>query len=211
MAAISSNFFGAKITAINLESVQKKIEQQGDEGMAVAVQAINDTAEYAFDLGRESILDQIAFPAGYLDLPGRYLISRKAVLRDPQASIVARDRPTALSRFVTSAPAPLKKGPVRVRVSRKGSGGTLRGAFITPLKGGNKGVAIRVKRGEGIRGRDRDIAGLQAFREDEHGTTYLLYGPSVNQVFFDVVEDIEPNVSRFLVDRFSELYKKRFG
>lgn len=198
-----------KLAMINLESVSREIEKQGAAGMEVAADALNATIDYARKIGGDAILDQVLFPPGYLDLDGRFAITERATVGNPRAAVLARQRTTSLARFVTSAPPPLKKGVVAVRVKR-GGGGSLR-AYMAPLKSGNVGVALRVKAGESLAGRTGGTAGLPVLREDKWGTVYLLSGPSVNQVFYNVADDIDDKVESHLVDQFVTLYEKRFG
>jgi hypothetical protein len=126
---------------------------------------------------------QIAFPGGYLNRE-RLGITKRATDDDLNVVVTARFRPTSLARF---APGQTIEGSrrsrsVRVRVKR-GRSTRISGAFLVRLNRGgdmadgfNLGLAIRLKPGERLRGKRQ-----QAVRLAEN--LYLLYGPSVDQVF----------------------------
>jgi hypothetical protein len=196
-----------QLKTIGLEGFGKELRELGDNAGRIAAQTINAGAEYAHDIGRSSMLDEIAFPAGYLDSGGRFFVSQSATTKKPEARISARDRATSLARFVVGNPQAYKRGGVRVRVSRKKSATTLRGAWLTGINNANRGLAVRVAPGGTIPGRRKGVAGLPKLRADKGGTSYLLYGPSVNQVFKGVGHDITPKVGEFMRKDFSRRFQ----
>jgi len=199
-----------KLTEGNLEGVRDLLTAAGDAAMDIAAAAINDGIDYARKTGGEAILDQVNFPPGYLDLPERFAIIQRATPTAPLARLTARQRPTSLGAFITAV-GPKGRG-VTVKVQRKGAAKRFNRAFVTnALKAGdnafgNRGVALRTKGPKP----ERAYKPVRLF-SDDNGVVWLLYGPSVNQVFSDVADDILPKVNRFVADRYRQLFNARFG
>jgi len=169
--------------------------------------AINRAAERARAQAARRMREQVAFPASYLTgQDARLYIKQKAVGDNLEAVITGRFRPTSLARFAreNSASAARAKGGLTVEV-KPGAAQFLRGAFFVKLRAGrertdtkfNLGVAIRLKPGQ----RPRNT---RAAAQLDHNV-WLLYGPSVNQVFRTVREDIGPEVQDFLTAEFLRL------
>lgn len=167
----------------------------GDKVPEAARLAINQTAERrAIPLARDEITSQVAFPKGYLN-GDRLSISKKATNVDLEAVISGRDRPTSLARFVVGSTVPgRQKNGVRVVVA-PGETRVMKTAFTVNLNNGNRGLVLRTKDGEGVKGKR-----LQARPFGEN--LYLLYGPSVNQVFTNVAEKVLNQVGDYLGDEF---------
>ena len=182
-----------------LESLPQKI-------LTAAARAINRTATRTRTRAAEQIRDEVAFQASYLNpSQGRLVVSKKANAESLEGVISARTRPTMLARFAGGG-TPGKAG-VTVEVA-PGFAKYLKRAFLIRLPAGrggdvetksNLGVAIRLKEGEVIQNK-RVMSRIR-------GNLYLLYGPSVDQVFKFVREDIGPETSGFLADEFSRLIK----
>lgn len=148
-----------------------------------AQMAINTTARNRRTSAAREIQQQVSFPARYLSgQNGRLSITKQAKPRNLEAEITGRDRPTSLARFASNRnpAASRKRGGVSVTVA-PGETKFMKGAFIMQLRGGNLGLAIRLKKGEALRNK-------RTVRQVANGL-YLLYGPSVNQVFRGVAED----------------------
>lgn len=175
-----------------------------------AVQAINKTADSTRTDSARRILSQINFPESYLN-PGskRLFVSRLATRGKPEAAITARRRPTSLARFVTGTLADKQVG-VQVKVKKNGKTETLRRAFVVRLRGdadtkGNFGLAVRLPKGESLRGRNTAVRMANGL--------YLLYGPSVQQVFLDnegegVAQDVSPIAAEKLADEFQRIFDR---
>lgn len=174
-----------------------------------AVRAINKTARDARADAARKIRSQVAFPASYV-APGqkRLYVSKQAQGRDLEARITARARNTSLARFTTGAARPGKAG-VYVTVS-PGKARFMRRAFLLRLPQGstltdtrfNLGLAIRLRPGERLQNK------VEA-RKLSSGL-YLLYGPSVDQVFRSrrgtgVANDLVPEIERDLSTEFLRL------
>lgn len=195
----------AKVTAIDLQAVKDYLESRPEIARRAAKLAINDTTQRkAIPQFKKSMQDQVAFPAGYLN-KDRFGVRKLATESDLEAVVSARFRPTSLARFAggQSAEGAKRTGGVRVRVN---SGGAkfFKGAFFVNLRRGkdtsdgfNLGLAIRLKPGSKLRGRRKGASGVQLAPD-----LYLLYGPSVDQVFNDVSTADSPVVAAQLEREF---------
>lgn len=155
--------------------------------------ALNDTARgEALQMARKQILEEVAYPAGYLK--SRLVVSKFAKPNDLEVAISGRDRPTSLARFATNARAG-QRG-IRVEVGR-GNTVQLKKAFIIKLNNGNLGLAIRLAPGEQLINRN-----LTTSSRSLGGNVVLLYGPSIDQVFKGVADDIQPAVADAAVAEF---------
>jgi hypothetical protein len=167
--------------------------------------AINGTADRARTDADRAMRLQVNFSAAYLaPSAGRLAVTKRASDGDLSAIVTGRARPTSLARFVTGG-AVGQRGGVTVTV-KPGFAKFMPRAFLLKLRAGsaavddttfNLGLAIRLKPGESIRNKKEMVrisSGL-----------YLLYGPSVSQVFTTVSQDIAPAEAQFLEDEFSRL------
>lgn len=177
------------------------IDEMPASVLRFARMAINTTTRKSRTLASRRIRDQVSFSATYLaDGNGRLSITKTASDNDLEARIRGRFRPTSLARFVSSA----SSRGVRVRV-KPGSSELMRRAFLMRLRAGNasidtksnQGLAIRLKPGERIANKRQMI--------QVSGNLYLLYGPSVDQVFSSVAEEIAPETSEMLEAEFLRL------
>lgn len=168
-----------------------------------AYRAINSTADRARKLSADEIRRRVNFPASYLNPQERRLyVSNKAGPGDLEAMILGRHRPTSLARFVTRG-APGKTG-VDVEVT-PGKSDEMKRAFIMKLKAGsggidtanNFGLAVRVKAGQ------RPDKAYKPVRVSEN--LYLLYGPSIDQVFRNIRSEVTPDADKYLQTEFERL------
>ncbi len=174
--------------------------------------AINDaTRKVGLGESRKMIAEQIAFPGGYIDDPRRLRISKFATEDDLEAVVFARQRPTSLARFSTGGA--VGQSGVRVQVAR-GVSRQMDRAFILRLPQGrgpvsdeayNLGLAIRLRPGETIN-RKSKVAAVPM-----KGGLYLLYGPSVNQVFRSVAEDVSPHILTEMSEQFLRQFVRLSG
>lgn len=189
-----------------------------DEIKLWAAQAINRTAERGRTQAAREIRNQINFPASYVSPSNKRLyVSKKAQRADLEARIRARTRATSLARFVTGSATSSKLTQEGVRVEvQPGKARFLKRAFLIRLRAGradldtrsNLGLAIRLKPGETLRNKSEA-------RKLDRGL-YLLYGPSVDQVFRardgnGVASDIAPDLSVMMEQEFLRLVELRRG
>jgi hypothetical protein len=165
--------------------------------------AINRTVDLTKVRSAKAIRAQVNFPARYLSGENsRLKITQKATNQNLQGVISGRDRPTSLARFASSK----TPGQAGVRVSVKpGSSKEMKKAFLIRLPQGatlsdtqfNLGLAIRLRDGERVQNKKHMVRLAKGL--------YLLYGPSVNQVFRTVSEDESPWAADFLEAEFLRL------
>lgn len=179
----------------NLDTLDERI-------IRAARLAINKAADRGRTQAAREIQKQVAFPARYLSGDGgRLRVSRRASDNNLEAGIMGRDQATSLARFAKDRDpkATRRKGDVTVVVN-PGHTKFMKGAFLMRLRNGNLGLAIRLKDGESVKNK-------RSVRKIGKGL-YLLYGPSVNQVFATVSEeDTAPFVSDYLETEFLRLLK----
>jgi hypothetical protein len=182
------------IEATALEETERFFELlPGNSDKAMSL-AINRTASRsAVKLARDQMYKEVNFPNGYLN-KDRLEVSRYANPNSLEAALTGRDRPTSLARFSTS-----KVGQKGVTVQvQKGSTRVMKRGFLVKLRGRkdeagqtyNEGLAIRLAPGEKI---ENKYKGITSAKLGEN--VYLLYGPSVDQVFRGVADDIAPEVA----------------
>lgn len=158
--------------------------------------AINQVAERdGMNLLKRDMREQVDFPAGYLENPKHGLkVTRKASKGSLEAVIRGRDRATSLARFAKGQnPGNTSRRPVYVTV-RRGQTRKLDNAFMVNLRNGNTGLAVRLKPGESLRNSQAAVRLAD--------NVYLLYGPSVDQVFRGVAEDRSADISKLVSKQF---------
>lgn len=161
--------------------------------------ALNQTAERkGLKLARERMLDQVAFPSGYL-YPPRFGVSQKATEGNLLAVIRGAFTPTPLGRFAGSQRTrfvaarkhnrKISRPKIKVQI-KPGRFVELPRAFLLTLRNGNIGLGIRLKPGEVL----HNTIGAKMIVSGPLAGVALLYGPSVDQVFRSVAADISPEV-----------------
>lgn len=174
----------ARITAVNLLDITEFLDAQPEAARESARIAINSVASRkAVPRFRKAMREEVAFPAGYLEDEARFGQSKQATNADLSATITARFRPTSLARFAQnqSFEGARRTGGVKVKVNPSGGAKRIPGAFFVNLRGGadgNVGLAVRLQPGQSLRGRKKGATGVQLAPN-----LYLLYGPSIDQVF----------------------------
>ena len=160
--------------------------------------AINRTARYARTLASEEMRKQVAFKPRYLTDDSRLSVNKLASASDLQAVVIGRNRPTSLARFAKPAG---RKGGATITV-QPGLARHRPKAFFVRLRAGaadltNTGIAIRLPEGE---------RPGRAYKPKLLGKNlWLLYGPSVGQVFDDVAEDISNRLGDYLETEYNRL------
>lgn len=192
------------------DELRKRIALIPEIADEAAMFAVNDAAEFGQAESSRRIREQVAFSASYIgsaqDYNARLRVSIRAKRGDLQAVISGRMRPTSLAQFVQGT---FTRGkPVRVRVA-PGRAVKMNNAFPIKLRRGtgvydpqnaNQGLAIRIKKGETIRNK-REMVQIA-------GNLYLLYGPSVDQVFRDVRFEVQAPVGEHLESSFLRNYRR---
>lgn len=159
--------------------------------------AVNRVASTFRTAASKAIRNQVRLKAAYVN--DNLTVTKTATANNPEAVISGRKRPTRLARYgakqlARSASkasgdqlrgiAPGKKqAGISVAVSRKSSRKKMRMAFLLPLRNaGVMGIFIRTGPGK------KDV---------QH-----LYGPSVDQVFSSLREELKPDIRKSLVKEY---------
>lgn len=192
-----------EIEARGLQAFEELIKRLGDGVLPSASQAINDTTSFARAEGSRRIRSRFNFKAGYLE--GRLQVTKRAKPGDLEGVVTGRDRPTSLARFAQGTPRFGKQRTApRVKVRTLGGTTAVRNGFYMRLRKGssvisaenaNVGLAIRLKEGERVKNKNTMVP--------VGGDLYLLYGPSVGQIYRTESEKSLDQVSAFLVNRFA--------
>jgi hypothetical protein len=205
-----------EILAQGLTDLSKYLESVPDKAGEAARIAINSVAR---GKGRKLLIDrmmsEVSFPREYLD-QDRLFFKKPASNNDLTAIIEARQRPTSLARFASGGAIGQRTGAITVRV-KKGSGGR---TFNTK-PGGANAFLVRLRRGRALT-EDRFNAGLalrlpegQSLTGRKNGNTaeifpnvFLLYGPSVDQVFRGVAEDLSDDIGALVETEFYRQFQR---
>jgi hypothetical protein len=164
--------------------------------------AINQVLQRSgMSLIRSAMMDQIAFPKGYLS-GDRLSVSKFAKPGNLEGVIKGRGRATSLARFAQGQP--LGRPGISVRVNHGGSQ-LLRAAWLVKLNKGasfdednyNVGLAVRIKPGDNIR--NKYSAHSSWLIKDK---VALLYGPSVDQVFRNVADELGLPIANMVAAEF---------
>lgn len=193
------------VVALEGYSESRTLDSLPKSVLTAASRAINRTADRTRTRAADEILKQVSLPRSYLNPSQQRLYVRKKASPDNlEAVITARMRPTMLARYAPLAAKPGVQG-VTVQVA-PGLAKFMKRAFIINLPAGrstengiNRGLAIRLRAGEVVRNKKvmQKLSG--------QGNLYIMYGPSIDQVFQSVREDVSPDAQEFLATEFSRL------
>lgn len=167
------------------------------------VLAVRDAARMARSESSKEIRSQVNFSVSYLNQAGRLELAIGE--GGKAATLTGRHRATSLARFATTPFGVGRDRPkrgIRVKVNKRSAGVNLNkhySAFFVRLKNGNQGLAVRTKDGRAPSAGAKPIFG---------GNAFLLYGPSVGQVAFDVFPDIAPDVANKLSTEFLRHFER---
>lgn len=172
-----------------------------------ARQAINSTVRRTRTAAARDIQAQVNFPARYLvnQKSSRLFISEFAEGRSLRAVIQGSERATSLARFASnkSPESARRQGGVSVEVA-PGQRKFMKKAFLLRLPAGSTLTDTQNNLGLAIRLREGSLANKKNLVKVGKGL-YVLYGPSVNQVFRSVAEDVAPDAANWLEREFVRL------
>ncbi len=180
--------------------------------------AINETARGpALRLARRDITAQVNFPEGYLD-SSRLKVTQFATDTRLEAKITGRDRPTSLARFaapgtpITARSGGSRRGGGGVSVTvRPGSPRFMQNAFLWQFPNGGIGLALRLRPGEKVHRVQRYPVYEVKGRDGKPTGLFILYGPSVDQIFLDVADQISSEVTSELEAEFHRQFARLSG
>jgi hypothetical protein len=174
-----------------LSSFFKSLPDLAEQAMGTAINQVVERDGLA--MLKRDMRDQVDFPAGYLE-GDRLRVVRRAGKGSLEAIVRGRDRATSLARFARGQnPGNTRGRGVRVAV-RRGQSKTLKSAFMVNLRNGNTGLAVRLKSGQSL----NNSQGAVKLANN----VYLLYGPSVDQVFKGVAEDRSGDIANMVTKQF---------
>ncbi len=178
-----------------LEFYGQKFEGQLIEATRIA---INDTARWSISergIIRRDMQDNINFPSGYIN-KDRLNVSKFASDNSLEAQIYARGEPTSLARFAVDAGA---KAGIMVHVKTKGGAKMIPKGFL--YGGLKRGDVRKGNSGLVVRSESKPKGG---YRPKQIGSTnlWLLYGPSIYQVFANSMHRLNPAILDKLTDNF---------
>jgi hypothetical protein len=192
-----------RIEAGAIKGLAEFLEAAEPAASQAAALAMNDvTGKSGLVRYKKAMKSQIAFPGGYLDDVERFGQTGFASPTRLETKISARARPTSLARF--SSGGAIGKAGVTVQV-KAGRTIHLKKAFTVRLRAGtvlddtsfNVGLAVRVAPGQRIRNK-RDTSRMVHLAPN----VFLLYAPSVDQVFKSVAETETPAVLDMMGNEF---------
>ena len=191
--------------------------------------ALNEGARFARKVSVEAIMKDTAFPTGYLDKPERFYVAQFATPEQPQAVLKARTRGTLLYEFAVGHPLPeatrgtggknwfgistaerrqLQRSRGVTVIIKPGAPKTIPEAFVIPLKdSGALGIAVKLKNGQFPAMLKKNFIRTELLNQEY----YVLYGPSVDQVFRQVSEKVIPEVTSYLSAEFRRLFFVELG
>lgn len=184
--------------AIEGVSLEKEIDDLPAEILSAARKSVNATLRRGRTSSAKQMEREVNFPHGYLSgRGGRLRVSKYAQGNDLEGKITGRDRPTSLARFATTALRPGAKRTAGVTVEVKpGLAKRMPSTFAIKLRNGNIGLAYRSRNGR----RPNSSAAKQIDKN-----LWLLYGPSVDQVFQDVRNTVAPDLEKYMATEFERL------
>lgn len=193
------------VIAEGLDIMKKFVELAPERSKKAAALALNQIAGHqGLTLLRRATQDEINFPAGYVNAERLYL-SRRATDSSLEVRIAGRDQATSLARFAAAGTAIRGKDGVKVSVHR-GKTANLKKSFLTRLNSGNIGLAVRVPYGQIL----AHTTGAVEIKSARTGTSqlYLLYGPSIDQVFREVSEEKVGTVLEMISSEFVRQFNR---
>lgn len=193
--------FGMKIDVLGNDSIQTYLKSMPAKATKAARLAVNDTIRHGRARAKREIMSQVNLKASYLDgsgSKGQRLGTKLANDQNLKGSIVGRQEPTSLLRFVEKRlSAPGRTGRRRaagVVLNVSGRRTIMPRAFVLNLRSGNEGLAIRLPKGQ----TPNRYKASKPIYSSRNSNVFLLYGPSVQQVFDDVAVDLQPELTRYL-------------
>lgn len=179
-----------KIDGSSLSEVALSIKNTPEKISKVIIESVNSVAKATFDIGKKEIVNQVNLKPDYVDSK----MTLDLATTTPTATITGVGRGVLLANFgakqiVKSASSRAKGNPklgiakgykaagVSVNVKASSAGGNLDHGFFMKLKNGN---------------------GMGVFTRDAFNKVRVRYGPSVDQVFKGVIEDIDVDVAKKL-------------
>lgn len=194
-----------RISSAGIQGLAEFVARTPEVAAEAAKLAVGDAAEWGRNLSKREMVSAVNLPADAL-AGRRFRISQRPTTANPEAVISADNNPLGLSRFVVSQKARGAAHPkVRILVggaTKSFSDPDIKGSysFLIPTPGGADGVGLALRTKEPLRN-------SQAARKIGRDL-YLLSGPSVNQMFGQLMPTIVPRVEAKLQTEFARQYER---
>lgn len=175
-----------------------------------ARRAVNAATDRARKWSADAIREQVAFPASYLrGQDSRLKVVKRAKGNDLESVIRGRFQPTSLARFAKGSRQRDKRaGGVTLEI-KPGSTTFMRRAFLINLQAGDPSIRNLANVGLAVRSKTKPRVAYRPRRFADN--LWLLYGPSVDQVFRDVSQAVQPDVDEYLSREFRRLLELENG
>ena len=192
------------VDVTGLNEMSHLFKMAPEEANKAAKLAINQVAKRnALVLSRKAMVQQVSWPSSYLQREDRFGLAYSATDTRLEAGVRARRTPTSVARFTGYTTPPPRGTKISVRI-KPGSRVALPHSFLVRLRGGNLGLAVRLRQGETL----NNSIGAKHIRTGPLAGTALLYGPSVDQVFRTVAVQVSQPVSDALVTEFLRQFRR---
>lgn len=194
-----------RISSAGIQGLAEFVARTPEVAAEAAKLAVGDAAEWGRNLSKREMVSAVNLPADAL-AGRRFRISQRPTTANPEAVISADNNPLGLSRFVVSQKARGAAHPkVRILVggaTESFSDPDIKGSysFLIPTPGGADGVGLALRTKEPLR---NSRAARKIGRD-----LYLLSGPSVNQMFGQLMPTIVPRVEAKLQTEFARQYER---
>jgi len=199
-----------------IQSLQKYFRDFPEVSARAARDTVNKTAAFGYADSSRFMREQINFDQNYIGSfvnGNRLIATQKATTAKPVAVIEARQRPVSLARYAASRDVFGKAG-VRVKVrGARGGAKMLKSGFLVKLRKGkariedgyNIGLVVRMPKGVPLANKYK-FAGKPY--SDTDPDLYLLYGPSVDQVFKSVRDQVAPRALDYMTREFLRNFER---
>jgi hypothetical protein len=192
----------AEVYAVVIEGLSglKSLDDLPADVLKKAQMAVNATTRRGQRDSARAMERQVRFPRGYLTgKNGRLTVSKVAKGKELEGRVRGRDRPTSLARFMigpvrTGGQGAARAKGVTVEV-KPGLAKRMPSAFAIKLKNNNIGLAIRTRNGRA------PSMGAKLLSKG----LYLMYGPSVDQVFVETRKQVSGDLEEFMEREFLRL------
>lgn len=173
----------AEINRDQMNDVQLMVKGVAVNGPKVLSRSLNKTATKARTVSSKKIREQVSLKAAYVNSK---LKIKRATWKNLTAKLEAEKRGVLMTRYPHTL---LKSGIISVKIKKTGRRAKLSGAFKTTIRAGGKTVdVIAVRDPEG----GRYSTGNSKFK--------VLYSPSVSQVFSSVRDQVDDDMSVYLLN-----------
>lgn len=194
-----------RISSAGIQGLASFVARQPEIAAQAAKMAVGDTAEWGRNLSKRMMVAEVNLPDDALATK-RFRISQRPTAANPEAVISADNNPLGLSRFVVGPKAPGTPHPkVRIKVggaTKSFSSADRKGtySFLIPTPNGANGVGLAIRTKRPL---EKSHAARKIGRD-----LYLLSGPSVNQMFGQLLPAVVPRIEAKLQAEFARQYER---